>query len=328
MKTILSKIAAMTVAFSVCYFAKAQDVPMAILQHEEQVTAYYGINAFNQAMNNAQQGDLISLSAGIFNGTEIKNAVVIQGAGYVMNPEKERFRTSIISDIIVNIPDNQLGLCIEGIYSQNLKIYSNVTNFIIRKCFFENIRTDSDNTNKKCQNGKIDQSYISNFQIYGSENIIMLNKCVVNTLSSWDTSASISIKNCVINDGRNCSGLYENNIMFKEKDDINSSYYNNVIRQPLYKAQSMGNYLIADNEDFWAIFTPEGCSGYDPNYEYRLTSEAASKYLGTDNTQVGLYGTSSPFTNIPTNPQITSKEIATQTDANGKLSVKFTVEAQ
>ena len=89
------------------------------------------------------------------------------------------------------------------------------------------------------------------------------------------------------------------------------------------------NYFINNYNSFFNFFTnPTSAGEFRSNYDYRLTSTAAAQYLGTDNTQVGLYGTDNPFTNVPTNPQITSKEVAKETDANGKLSVKFTVEAQ
>ena len=48
----------------------------------------------------------------------------------------------------------------------------------------------------------------------------------------------------------------------------------------------------------------------------------------SDNTEIGIHGGTSPFTSIPSNPQIVSKEIAAETDEEGKLAVKIKVEAQ
>ena len=48
----------------------------------------------------------------------------------------------------------------------------------------------------------------------------------------------------------------------------------------------------------------------------------------SDGTEIGIHGGTSPFTSIPSNPQIVSKEIATETDEEGKLAVKIKVEAQ
>jgi len=53
-------------------------------------------------------------------------------------------------------------------------------------------------------------------------------------------------------------------------------------------------------------------------------------YLGTDGTQVGIYGGSQPFKEkgTPSNPQVTKKNIGTQTDADGNLQINMTIEAQ
>ena len=83
---------------------------------------------------------------------------------------------------------------------------------------------------------------------------------------------------------------------------------------------------LSQNE-FKALFA-DGEYAYTNDRTYELTAEAARQYLGDDGTQVGIYGGDTPFTDVPTNPQITSRQIATKTDNDGKLSVKITVEAQ
>ena len=67
---------------------------------------------------------------------------------------------------------------------------------------------------------------------------------------------------------------------------------------------------------------------YDDNKTYELTPEAQALFLGTDGTQVGIYGGSNPFTDVPTNPQITGRSIGTQSTPAGKLNVNLVIEAQ
>lgn len=52
------------------------------------------------------------------------------------------------------------------------------------------------------------------------------------------------------------------------------------------------------------------------------------EYIGTDGTQVGLYGGPYPYNPTPSIPQIKESHIDTTVAADGKLKVSVTVEAQ
>ena len=52
------------------------------------------------------------------------------------------------------------------------------------------------------------------------------------------------------------------------------------------------------------------------------------EYVGTDGTQVGLYGGPYPYNPTPSIPQIKESHIDTTVAADGKLKVSVTVEAQ
>ena len=58
---------------------------------------------------------------------------------------------------------------------------------------------------------------------------------------------------------------------------------------------------------------------------YELTDEAAATYLGSDGTQVGMYGGILPFDPVPSNPQITKCNVASKSSLDGKLSVDIEV---
>ncbi len=62
-------------------------------------------------------------------------------------------------------------------------------------------------------------------------------------------------------------------------------------------------------------------------YNFKLTDEAAAKYLGTDGTQVGMYGGNLIYDENPTIPQITKCNVAAKSTADGKLSVDIEVKA-
>jgi hypothetical protein len=61
--------------------------------------------------------------------------------------------------------------------------------------------------------------------------------------------------------------------------------------------------------------------------DFTLTDKAAAKYLGTDGTQVGIFGGSLPYDEEPTIPQITKCNVASKSTADGKLSVDIEVKA-
>lgn len=63
------------------------------------------------------------------------------------------------------------------------------------------------------------------------------------------------------------------------------------------------------------------------NERLELTDEAKTKYLGTDGTEVGIYGGSLPFEARISNPQITKLNVASKSTADGKLSVDIEVKA-
>jgi len=88
---------------------------------------------------------------------------------------------------------------------------------------------------------------------------------------------------------------------------------------------SNNNYLGVPRAN---IFVNQSGSSIDYTHDYHLKNPEL--YLGTDGTQVGIYGGTKPFKEkcLPTNPQVISKTIAKETDANGNLQINITVKAQ
>ncbi len=72
---------------------------------------------------------------------------------------------------------------------------------------------------------------------------------------------------------------------------------------------------------------PTGTQLFKEGTFYQLTDDA-KKYLGSDGTEVGIYGGSLPFDPTPTNPQIVKFNVAPKTTADGKLSIDIEVNAK
>ena len=88
----------------------------AMLKHGNNITAYYGLDAFIEANAAAQDGDIITLSSGTFSPTTITKAITLRGAGCVSDAELMTFPTTITGQVYASIPDVENTLTIEGVY--------------------------------------------------------------------------------------------------------------------------------------------------------------------------------------------------------------------
>ena len=325
MKTKLFRIAVLLTACVFNLSVNAQR-PIVTLQHGDQMQAFYGGGAFIQAMDAAEKGDVITLAGGTYKATDITKAVTIQGAGYVSDPTQLRYRTVISGDFEIKVDEE--GLSIDGIWhSGTITVSEDITQATFSKCRLNYFNFNALNTNvtiDRCRiynldpNAHSENLYIMNSIFYylngfNDEDIIAMDNSFIYSLSSDFTGI---IQNCVVYQGTvsaNCSVF---NTLYC------SSYIN------FWTDNAAGNYEVANNfNSFRDKFTSSDISNWNSN-SYTLTETAAQKYLGLDGTQVGIYGGAQPFTDVPSNPQIVKKEIAKQTDENGKLKVDITVEAQ
>ena len=70
--------------------------------------------------------------------------------------------------------------------------------------------------------------------------------------------------------------------------------------------------------------TYNGSDNFSFNELYELTDEAKAKYIGSDGTQIGIYG-GMGFDLVPSTLQITKCEVAPRSTTDGKLSVSIEV---
>ena len=77
MKKLLLSVVAMLFAAT----SYAQNTVVASLNHEGESTMFYGVGALQQAVAEAVSGDIISLSSGTFNASNITKAITLRGVG-------------------------------------------------------------------------------------------------------------------------------------------------------------------------------------------------------------------------------------------------------
>ena len=323
---------------------KAQDVQLVTVQHGSEMQAFYGPDGFKNAIAAAQKGDVLSLSGGNFNSATIDKAVTIQGAGYVQDVKNNRYKTLFIGDVNINLPEGESGLYIEGICTyNNFYMQGNVSSMSIVRCLMTN-----------------------NVEVKSESNNLTFLHCRINYLKLTGVSHSALVRNCAINHfcGSNSNaedGVAENCVIGRCYNDvIHFQFKNSIFWSSFYmKGSSSTNSSVSSsisNSYFYCLINIryniltnqvlEGCTGdsscqyvsdfllkyfgdENAGYQSALTlTEEGKKIKGLDGTEVGIHGGSMPFTDVPSTPQITQKTVAPQSDANGKLAVKFVIEAQ
>ncbi len=316
--------------------AYSQEVQLATLQHGDDLQVFYGKEALINAMVAADHGDLITLSAGTFEGTTINKAVKLQGAGYITDVEKERFPT-VIGDIYISLESGIEGLVIEGIYSGYIEIKSSIIAFTLKKCRMENISFYG-----QSKNCTIDQCQIKrNLSPDASaENFYCKNSIIGSIYTYSTTNSSLVIENCLLFDVSDVSiALFRNNIItgickgnFCANRNGNLSFSSTAYNNIFFNGSGIIGVVVQSaniQSNSNLIFGKEiDTNSYSDTETYELTDDAKTTYLGTDGTQVGIYGGETPFSDIPTNPQITAKSIDAKSSVDGKLKVNITVEAQ
>lgn len=321
---------------------KAQN-PVATLEHNGITQVFYGQNSLVESYNASAAGDTINLSAGYFNTpASIAKGIKIIGAGHFPDSATVTRRSTLLSNLtIVQGADN---FKIEGVFINGAINFSNepVSSVSIVRCNCLWVNMSSDGASNSKDNCSIEECFISMdgnsasvLSIFGNTNLIRHNilrgsisnasgSCVIDGnvflcegCSSFSTVTASQITNNVILGTpyvmNNCtSNSFYNNLFVQGYVDFgNNSSSNNYFGVPQANIFINQNGNVASYTDDYHLQHPE-------------------LYIGTDGTQVGLYGGIVPFKDkgYPSNPAILSKSVAPQTDANGNLLISFTVKAQ
>lgn len=342
----------------------AQSSLLATLSHEGEITVFYGPDALEEAHAAATHGDVISLSAGKFYSVDITKAITLRGAGTVTDVEKNIHPTNIIGGFNIDIEEGVTqSLTIEGIYTKyDIKINSGLENAYFLKNRFNSIEFTNDTAlckNNYFINCKILYGFYTKYNS-GHNSIFVINSYInylenkSNTVfknsiimdygyyQSSSTSPSgmfnlnihCTFHNCILIGGKHSGG---GDYLDVTCDAYNCIATNLATEQPSYGKKFFvnithgGNWYIYDISKVFKTATP---SSYGTNgiisidtETFELLDEVKTKYLGTDSTQVGIYGGPYPYSPVTTSPQITKCNVSSRTTADGKLSIEIEVKA-
>ena len=346
MKKFLS-ILVMCVMASVNAFAQELVVT---LTHGDTTTEYYGISAFQTAVNASVNGDLITLSPGVFHGGTIENrSITLRGNG----SEGEN-ATIFDTDVVVKKPaiENDPGLNIQGFkIDAKLRFATPLVseNINVSKCKITSIECDtyygwSDSFGRtrnlnilQCE--VIDHAY---FQIESEANFV--NSVVANFYyNRYDQNNNFNFINCVVyatdHSSYYDSSSYNKKLNFSARNSIfitNTDQNNFFVNTPNFDhcivtgaLEEMPNLLskcsltATQYMPITSVFKTLTDNTIYTEDTFELT-DAAAAVVGTDGNQLGIYGGYLPYDMTVTYPHFTTFNVAEKAE-NGQLDVELQI---
>ncbi len=198
--------------------------------------------------------------------------------------------------------------------TKNIAIINNVLNYVNLN-YSENILVQNN-----IITGKINNSYGNLFN-----NNIFLNRGYT---SSYD-GVFQKCNNNIIN-----NNIFPHANLSAAVNGTGNTFKNNILTKKNLTAgdnpNTSNNYLNVNSEEIFINVTNLGSSdspSYSDEFNYHLQNPET--YIGTDGTQVGIFGGEFPFKDgaIPSNPHFQIEEIENVTNS-GTLKVKVKVSAQ
>lgn len=322
----------------------AQSALVATLNHGEAVSVFYGASALAEAYDAATHGDVITLSNGTFNSVNIAKNITVRGAGMDETGPCTRINGNFYLYGVPDSVDATGHLTLEGLYHDGYIYYttkdstytSPIKNAHFVKCRLNTINrryTDKD----VLQNAVFLQCRIKgglylynlggyahciNSVIYNPEvsssakdtQFEFTNCLVIGNPNDWDHSL---FTNCILKS--TARSYVPSSCMVSNCLGIGPLSFELFVN--LYPANKYGTIQDGDIATIFKTFK----GTYTDTETFELTDEAKAQYLGTDGTEVGIYGGSLPFTTESSLPKIKKFNVASKSTEDGKLKVEIEV---
>lgn len=335
----MKKFFLLMVAVMVATLSYAQNTLVATLTHGDEISMFYGTYALRDAYNASVSGDIINLSGGSFqaNNLTITKGICLRGTGI-----NDATPSIITGSFTINIPaDDANRFSMEGIRCK-ASIYMNGSfkNPLFNKCAINSFSYSESSSIKNAlfTNCLIIQS----IYLVGNSSVQFINSFINYFQNKSETTASAVFVNCVISPQTNYPYTNNDPNNIKNSQLINciifaTSPYNVSLPQSSIATNCIGvNFTQLFNNsqtniecgyNTFAYVFKDFNGTYSDEQTFELTDEAKAGLLGTDGTEIGMYGGILPYTSTPSYPQITKMNVANKTTADGKLSVEIEVSA-
>lgn len=308
-------------AMALTAFSAAAEGQYAILTHDGETTVFRGANSLNEAHGAAVDGDVITLSPGVFSNADISKSITIHGSG-IDNQEK----VSYVGELRIFHGDQDengnhitVSVKVEGITGSGLRMIDNETNTLVEKCRFETIRHHDYGQGQDAVL-KTKHSIINDLE-HKAE--------IVNCVVKNDCNDYVNALNSVFINKFPYHGEFTNCIVFRANDWYDITATNTVFihdHTKNYDSYSRFNNSMEMHGNGCLLF-PEGTQVFKEDSDWwELLDENANSWLGTDGTQVGVHGGLLPFTAKPDAPRFSVFEVADKTTDEGILNVKIRLE--
>lgn len=328
-KTIVLALATMLATVS---FAQQQ---IATLNHNDSVSVFYGTTALQQAYDSAVNGDVILLSSGAFNQISIEKSITIRGNGIIRDTIADAEPTIINGCSIGGGIDNPVSnIVIEGVRFASSTYFYRLVNPTFRKCMFDLVYCNQANV----QNGVFVNCIIHQYHCNGNYNTQFVNSIV--NFDSWSSySNGCSMINCIAyltpsvlaQSQQNIPDLTcTNSVLIAPLSYINAvnplAAFNciGIKSNGYFENSASGNNNFSSLSSVFKDFSGLQ-NGKFIETEFELQDSIATNILGSDGTQIGVYGGMAPFTPRVTTPRYVRCNVAPHTNSDGKLSVDVEV---
>ena len=304
----------------------------ALLQHGDEITTFYGADAFINAYTAATHSDIITLSSGTFNAApSMGKAITLRGAGCVSDDELNMLPTIIAGDFATYNPvsNDHYYLTVEGIFFDGIITVNGQNAPVFIRCNFNEIKWNSEGSSAGMYDAEFINCRIRWFREDNFHNTTFRN-CAV-----WDCRSETT------NQPNNTIQAY-NSYIWLNTAQYNLSAYNSIIggggmygNSVAYNCISWGSILDGCSHHNCWVFDqiPDVFETFDGVYYHYvwetepliLKNEVANQCLGLDGTQVGINGGNMPYSARPTYMTPYRTTVGQHSTPDGKLDIHIEV---
>ncbi|MCR4663871.1 MAG: hypothetical protein K5660_00715 [Paludibacteraceae bacterium] len=306
--------------FCACAVMAQNESQTALLQDGDNVQVFHGAGALSSAYDAATAGSTITLSEGFFNNPgDLTKAVSIIGSG----SDKTTINSGLFYWAEESTPMQDVIL--EGVRLNGDIQIRNISGFTVAKCRFGVFRLREGTI----ENITIRQSQFAT--LAGSVyvlNMAVLNSILTSRMDYSNENTALLFDHCVIMPSSNCwehqKAVYQNCIA---SAGCNTNFgAGSTVKYCICQFGDANTYIKEGNwfgVDPTDLFSDAEGFAYSDDRTYTLTNP--EMYVGSDGTEVGLYGGLYPWDMTPSTPVV--KNLSLQVDGN-TLNVTYEAETR
>lgn len=301
----------------------------------------------DSAVSAANAGDTIYVPGYTYNiGTlVIDKQLHLYGVGHHPDSTRLTGQTYLVGNITITTGadgGSLRGIRVSGdLEFGNTTSNDNISSYTVQRCYVDDVRMGFYSASNSTNNLFL-ENIINTIDGHNTQGSLFANNLIsrVYNFSTGNTFRNnLFFTNAGSNLGiQNMNGcLFENNIFwhatgaYDSSDNVNNCVFNNNLAAGTFGGGSTnvlsGNFASQGQS---SIFSSAIGSTFSYSTDYQLSGTSIGKNGGSDGSDVGIYGGVFPYKDntTPDNPRITSKNIGTATDNQGRLLINLTVEAQ